>query len=258
MRRSLCAAAIIIVLPGCMVTEYRQQAVEYSLAQAARARDEIASAAEAGRRLAEELSAAAGEEREAQVAEPMEKLAASLASAHASSEEAGKTLAVVQEDLGRPASPPPEDAQAAEAMRIQYRAASRIWKTAVSWVKSQLPLPARLAGSGQAPSGGGWTPGGIAGLVTAVTAALAGAGEATRRGVKTVRRRMAEKDAELEGARAEVDEAMQALDEVKAAHPKAVKAAADRDRRPNLRRAYVRREARPSGDVTPGREADAA
>jgi len=113
---------------------------------------------------------------------------------------------------------------------MQYRAASRLWKMAVSWVRSQLPLPMRPSGSAQPGPGGGWTPGEIAGLVTAITAALVGLGEATRRGVKTVRRHMAEKDAELDAARSETDEAMQALDEVKEVHPDAVKAAAETGR----------------------------
>jgi len=247
--RMLVLTVAIVVTPGCVMSQYRQQAVEYSLAQTALARDGIVAAAEAAHEMVRELQAAAVEERAPVIDAPAARVAEDLAQAHSHAEEAGKTLAVVQEDLGRPASPPPADPQAAEALRMQYRAASRLWKMAVSWARSQLPLPVRPTGSAQTGPGGGWTPGEIAGLVTAITAALAGLGEATRRGVKTVRARMAEKDAELDAARTETEEAMQALDEVKRAHPDAVKAAADRQKRPNLRRAYVRREAARETDV---------
>jgi len=239
-------ALAVMVTPGCMMSQYRQQAVEYSLVQTALARDGIVVAAEAVRDVVQEVQAAVVEERAPMIEAPAARVAEALAQAHSHAEEVGKTLAVVEEDLGRPAAPPPADPQAAEALRMQYRAASRLWKMAVSWVKSQLPLPTRPSGSAQTGPGGGWTPGEIAGLVTAITAALAGLGEATRRGVKTVRQRMADKDAELDAARSETEEAMQALDEVKRAHPDAVKAAADRQKRPNLRRAYVRREAAPA------------
>jgi hypothetical protein len=238
--------AALLASAGCMVTEYRQQAVEYSLARTARARDGIAAAADAGRQVAEEIAAAAAQERPVDVARPLEALAASLSVAHASAEEAGKTLAVVQEDLGRPQTPAPIDPQAAEALRMQYRAASRLWKMAVSWAKSSLPAPVQGMIKSPASTGGGWSATGIAGVITAITAALAGAGEATRRGVKSMRRRQAEReverDRELEAAHAEAEEAMQALDEVKSRHPQTVKAATDRKKRPNLRRAYVRRE----------------
>jgi Sec-independent protein translocase protein TatA len=129
---------------------------------------------------------------------------------------------------------------------MQYRAASRLWKMAVSWAKSSLPAPVQGMIKSPASTGGGWSATGIAGVITAITAALAGAGEATRRGVKSMRRRQAEReverDRELEAAHAEAEEAMQALDEVKSRHPQTVKAATDRKKRPNLRRAYVRRE----------------
>jgi hypothetical protein len=235
--------AALLASAGCMVTEYRQQAVEYSLARTARARDEIAAAAEAGCQVAEEIAAAAAEERPVDVARPLEALAASLSAAHENADEAGKTLAVVQEDLGRPQTPAPVDPQAAEALRMQYRAASRLWKMAVSWAKASLPAPVQgMIKSPASAGGGGWSATGIAGVITAITAALAGAGEATRRGVKTLRRKQEERDAELEAAHAEAEEAMQALDEVKSRHPQTVKAATDRKKRPNLRRAYVRRE----------------
>ena len=240
--RMLVLALAILVTPGCVMSQYRQQAVEYSLNEATRARDDIMAAAKATRDITAELHAAAIEERAPVIDAPAARVAEALAQAHSHAEEVGKTLAVVQEDLGRPASAPPADPQAAEALRMQYRAASRLWKMAVSWARSQLPLPVRPTGSAQAGPGGGWTPGEIAGLVTAITAALAGLGEATRRGVKTVRQRMAEKDAEVDAARSETEEAMQALDEVKSRHPQTVKAATDRKKRPNLRRAYVRRE----------------
>ena len=245
--RSIAVVCALFTLPGCMVTEYRQQAVEYSLEQTARARDEIAAAADAGRQLAEELVAAASEERAVEAARPLEALAASLSAAHENAEEAGKTLAVVQEDLGRPQAPAPVDPQAAERLRMQYRAASRLWKMAVSWAKSSLPAPVKAAIKTPSTSaGGGWSATGIAGVITAITAALAGAGEATRRGVKSMRRRQAEReverDRELDAAHAEADEAMDALDEVKSQHPQAVKDATDKKRRPHLRRAYVRRE----------------
>ena len=238
---------LLFALPGCMVTEYRQQAVEYSLTQTARARDEIAAAAVAGRDLADELAAATAEDRPPDVAKPLQAMATSLSVAHASTEEVGKTLAVVQDDIGRSQTPAPVDPQAAEALRTQYRAASRLWKMAVSWAKSSLPAPVQAAIKTRESSGGGWSATGIAGVITAITAALAGAGEATRRGVKSMRRRQADLDAQrdrdLELAHAEAEEAMLALDEVKRRHPQAVKMATDRKRRPNLRRAYVRREA---------------
>jgi len=240
--RILVLAAAVAATPGCVMSQYRQQAVEYSLVQTARARDEIVAAAEAAHDMVRELQAAVVEERAPVIDAPATRVAEALAQAHSHTEEVGKTLAVVQEDLGRPASPPPVDPQAAEALRMQYRAASRLWKMAVSWVRSQLPLPMRPSGSAQSAPGGGWTPTGIAGFMTAITAALAGLGEATRRGVKSVRARMAEKDADLDAARSETEEAMQAHDEIKGAHPDAVKAAADRQKRPRLRQAYVRRE----------------
>ena len=61
--------------------------------------------------------------------------------------------------------------------------------------------------------------------------------------MKRLRRRQAERDTELEAAHAESEEAMQALDELKRKHPKEVKTATSKERRPNLRRAYMRREA---------------
>ena len=254
MKRALAVLALVVAAPGCMMTQYRQQGIEYSLGRTAKARDGIVAAAEAGRDVAEELASAAVEKRPPEVARPMERLVVALSAAHEEADEAGKTLAVMQEDLGRPQTPAPPDPESADAWRMQYRAASRLWKMAMSWARSNMPFLGKIPGSAQAAPGGGWTPGEIAGLVTAMTAALAGLGEATRRGVKSVRARIAEKDAEVESSRAETDEAMQALDEVKQAHPDAVKAAADRQKRPNLRRAYVRREVgtASSGDVPAG------
>jgi hypothetical protein len=240
----LAAAIMLLLCPsGCVLAQFRQQAVEYSLAETAKARDEIVNAAKATRAIAQELDAAAAEERPAKIAEPVQELAMALSAAHDHAEEAGKTLAVVQEDIGRSQAPAPATPEAADAMRARYRSLSRMWKMAVSWVKSRRPLSARgTASPAQAP-GGGWTPTGIAGLVTAITAALAGIGEGARRGVKSVRRRLAEKDAETKGARAEAEDAMRALDEIKKANPDAVKKATNSKRHPDLRRAYVRREA---------------
>ncbi|MHC5054598.1 MAG: hypothetical protein ACYTKD_07765 [Planctomycetota bacterium] len=232
---------------GCVLAQFRQQAVEYSLGATTRARDEIVSAAKATCEIAEELEAAAVEERRPEIAGPVQELATALSAAHGHAEEAGETLAVVQEDLGRPQTPAPTSPEAADAMRAQYRSASRMWKMAVSWVKSRLPLAMRGASSPAQASGGGWTPAGIAGLVTAITAALAGIGEGARRGVKSVRRRLVEKDAEVDGARAEAEEAMEALDEIKKGNPDAVKKATNKRKRPHLRQAYVRRE---TADVT--------
>jgi hypothetical protein len=227
---------------GCVLAQFRQQAVEYSLGATTRARDEIVNAAKATRAIAEELEAAAVEERRPEIAEPVQELATALSAAHGHAEEAGKTLAVVQEDIGRSQAPAPATPEAADAMRARYRSVSRMWKMAVSWIKSRLPLAMRGASSPTQASGGGWTPAGIAGLVTAITAALAGIGEGARRGVKSVRRRLAERDAEVDGARAEAEDAMEALDEIKKAHPDAVKKATNKKKRPRLRRAYVRRE----------------
>jgi len=242
--RALAASIMSLLCPsGCVLAQFRQQAVEYSLAETAKARDEIVSAAKATRAIAEELDAAAAEERPVEIAQPVQELATALSAAHDHAEEAGKTLAVVQEDIGRSQAPAPTSPEAADAMRARYRSASRMWKMAVSWVKSRLPLSAGKTASAAQASGGGWTPTGIAGLVTAITAALAGIGEGARRGVKSVRRRIAEKDAEADDARAEAEEAMKALDEIKKANPDAVKKATDRKKRPLLRRAYVRREA---------------
>jgi hypothetical protein len=239
----LAAAIMSLLCPsGCVLAQFRQQAVEYSLAETARARDEIVNAAKATREIADELEAATVEERRPEVAESVQELATALSAAHGHAEEAGKTLAVVQEDIGRSQAPAPATPEAADAMRAQYRSVSRMWKMAVSWVKSRLPLASRGAPSVAQAPGGGWTPTGIAGLVTAITAALAGLGEGARRGIKRVRQCAAEKDAEAAEARAEAEDAMRALDEIKKGHPDAVKKATNKKRRPLLRRAYVRRE----------------
>jgi len=239
----LVLAAFILVGSGCVMTQYRQQAVEYSLGTTTKARDEIVNAAKATREIAEELEAAAVEERPVEIAEPVQELATALSAAHGHAEEAGKTLAVVQEDLGRPQTPAPATPEAADAMRAQYRSASRMWKMAMSWVKSNLPLPVRKPSSPQQVPGGGWSPTGIAGLIGAIVTAAAGLGEGARRGIKRVRRKLAEKDAEANDAHAEAEDAMRALDEIKKAHPDAVKKATGKKKRPLLRRAYVRREA---------------
>ena len=185
--RIVVLAMAIVATPGCVMSQYRQQAVEYALERAAKARDGIVAAAEAGRDVAEELASAAVEERPPEVARPMERLVVALSAAHEEADEAGKTLAVMQEDLGRPETPPPQDPESADAWRMQYRAASRLWKMAMSWARSNMPFLGKMPGSAQAAPGGGWSPAEIAGLVTAITAALAGVGEATRRGVKGVR-----------------------------------------------------------------------
>ena len=248
-RTELYVRAVVVGLAGllspsgCALSQFRQQAVEYSLDETSRARDEIVNAAKATREIAEELEAAAVEERPAEIAEPVRELAGALSAAHGHAEEAGKTLAVVQEDVGRPPTPAPATPEAADAMRAQYRSASRMWKMAVSWAKANLPLPVRSPSSSQQVSGGGWSPTGIAGLVGAIATAVAGLGEGARRGIKSARRRAAEKDAEVEEARAEAEDAMKALDEIKKANPDAVKKATDKKKRPHLRRAYVRREA---------------
>ncbi|MHC5058548.1 MAG: hypothetical protein ACYTKD_28145, partial [Planctomycetota bacterium] len=153
--RIVVLAAVIVATPGCVMSQYRQQAVEYSLVQTARARDGIVAAAEAAHDIVQEVQAAVVEERPADIERPAARVAEALAQAHGHTEEVGKTLAVVREDLGRPAVPPPVDPRAAEALRMQYRAASRLWKMAVSWVRSQLPLPMRPSGSGASTPGGG-------------------------------------------------------------------------------------------------------
>ncbi len=242
-RGAMLVAAILSLTSGCLVTRFRQQAVEYSLNEATRARDEIVTAAKATREIVEELGAAAVEERPAEITGPVQELAGALSAAHEHTEEAGKTLAVVQEDVGRPPTPAPATPEAADAMRAQYRSASRMWKMAMSWVKSNLPLPVRNLSSPQQASGGGWSPTGIVGLIGAIVTAAAGLGEGARRGIKRARTRAAEKDAEVEEVRAEAEDAMKALDEIKKANPDAVKKATSRKKRPHLRRAYVRRQA---------------
>jgi hypothetical protein len=117
-----------------------------------------------------------------------------------------------------------------------------MWKMAMSWVKSRIPLLGQSRSAATRAAGGGWTPTGIAGLVSAIVAVAAGLGEGTRRGVKSVRRRLATKDAETNDARAEADDAMRALDEIKKTHADAVKKATNKKKRPHLRQAYVRRE----------------
>jgi hypothetical protein len=241
--RAVVVSLVGLLAPsGCALSQFRQQAVEYSLNETSKARDEIVNAAKATSEIAEELEAAAVEERPVEIAEPVQELATALSAAHGHAEEVGRTLVVVQEDVGRPPTPTPATPEAADAMRAQYRSASRMWKMAVSWVKSNLPLPVRQPSSTQQVSGGGWSPTGIAGLVGAIVTAVAGLGEGARHGIKRVRRRAAEKDAEIEEARAEAEDAMKALDEIKKADPDAVRKATNRKTRPHLRRAYVRRE----------------
>ncbi|MHC5057361.1 MAG: hypothetical protein ACYTKD_22020 [Planctomycetota bacterium] len=241
--RAFAVAVMSLLCPsGCVLAQFRQQAVEYSLGATSRARDEIVNAAKATREIAEEVEAAAVEERRPEIAGPVQELATALSAAHGHAEEAGKTLAAVQEDLGRPQTPAPATPEAAETLRARYRSASRMWKMAMSWVKSRLPLSVRGPSSPQQLSGGGWSPTGIAGLIGAIVTAAAGLGEGARRGIKRVRQRAAEKDAEAAEAHAEAEDAMRALDEIKKANPEAVKKATDRKRHPDLRRAYVRRE----------------
>ncbi|MHC5058180.1 MAG: hypothetical protein ACYTKD_26270 [Planctomycetota bacterium] len=241
--RAFAVAVMSLLCPsGCVLAQFRQQAVEYSLGATTRARDEIVNAAKATRAIAEELEVAAVEERWPETAGPVQELATALSAAHGHAEEAGKTLAVVQEDLGRPQTPAPATPEAAETLRAQYRSASRMWKMAMSWVKSNLRLPVRGQSSPQQASGGGWSPTGIAGLIGAIATAAAGLGEGARRGIKRARKRAAEKDAEVEEARAEAEDAMKALDEIKKANRDAVKKATNKKKRPLLRRAYVRRE----------------
>jgi len=242
-RAVVMGVAGLLCPPGCAISQFRQQAVEYCLDETARARDGIVAAAKATREITEEVEAAAVQQREPVIAEPVHELATALSSAHVHMEEAGKTLAVVQEDLGRPQTPAPATPEAADAMRAQYRSASRMWKMAMSWVKSNLPLPVRKLSSPQQIPGGGWSPTGIAGLIGAIVTAAAGLGEGARRGIKRVRRKLAEKDAEANDAHAEAEDAMKALDEIKKAHPDAVKKATNKKKRPHLRHAYVRREA---------------
>ncbi len=236
-------AVALLATGGCMLSQFRQRAVEYSLTQAANARDEIVVAAKATRKIAGEIETAVTEDRPPQVAQPVRELAAALSAAHGHAEEAGKTLAVMQEDLGRPQEPAPMTPEAADAMRAQYRSASRMWKMAMSWAKSKLPLLGRGRSTASQAPGGGWTPTGIAGLISAIVATGAAAGEGTRRTVKSARRRLAEKNAETDDARAEAKDAMAALDEIKKTHPDAVKKATNSKKHPDLRRAYVRREA---------------
>ena len=144
----------VLAASGCMLSSYRQRSVGYSLAQLARARDEIAAAAGATVEAAEEVASAAEEERAPDLARPLGEVASALEGAHAACDEAGKTLAIVQEDLGCSPEPPPADAASAASFRQQYRSASRLWKMALSWARTQLPGLSRLPGGGS-PSPGG-------------------------------------------------------------------------------------------------------
>jgi len=243
MAMRMAAAVALLATGGCVLSQFRQRAVEYSLKETANSRDEIVAAAKATHEIAKEIESAAVEERPADLATPVRDLATALSAAHGHAEEAGKTLAVVQEDFGRPQTPAPATPEAADAMRVQYRSASRMWKMAMSWAKSKIPLLGQSGSATVQGPGGGWTPTGIAGLVSAIVAAAAGLGEGARRGVRSVRRRLATKDAETNDARAEAEDAMRALDEIKKANPDAVKKATSSKRHPDLRRAYVRREA---------------
>jgi chromosome segregation ATPase len=239
----MATAIVLLATGGCVLSQFRQRAVEYSLNETANSRDEIVAAAKATHEIAKEIETAVIEERQPDLGKPVRELATALSAAHGHAEEAGKMLAVVQEDFGRPQTPAPATPEAADAMRAQYRSASRMWKMAMSWAKSKIPLLSGASSATTPAAGGGWTPTGIAGLVSAIVAVTAGLGEGTRRGVKSVRRRLATKDAETNDARAEAEDAMRALDEIKKTNADAVRKATNSKKHPDLRRAYVRREA---------------
>ncbi|MHC5057135.1 MAG: hypothetical protein ACYTKD_20855, partial [Planctomycetota bacterium] len=81
-RASAFAVMSLLCPSGCVLAQFRQQAVEYSLGATTRARDEIVSAAKATHEIAEELEVAAVEERRPEIAEPVQELATALSSAH--------------------------------------------------------------------------------------------------------------------------------------------------------------------------------
>jgi hypothetical protein len=59
-RAVVMGVAGLLCPPGCALSQFRQQAVEYSLDQAARSRDEIVSAVKATREIAEEVGPCGG------------------------------------------------------------------------------------------------------------------------------------------------------------------------------------------------------
>jgi hypothetical protein len=236
LRTTLTAALALLACPGCVMTRYRQQGLEIGLSGAEDARGQIVTAAKAMQRVAEEVGKAAAEERAPNIGAPAGEAARALQAAHDHVEEIGETLAVMQQDVGRSPVPPPATPAEREAWRARYRAASRLLNMAMSWVRGAISAAVgRRVGGPAGPAHSDWSPASIVGLITAITAAAGAAGETARRGVKRSRSSRAAR-------RAELAEALDALDEVKAKHPRAVKDATARGKRPALRAAFVRRE----------------
>jgi hypothetical protein len=226
-RKTLTVVLLVaLVLPGCFMRKYRQQAVEISRREVTEARGEVAEATKAVVEIAQALTDPAPD-----VSAAVARAATALQGAHGHVELAGRVLSVMQADVGRTEDPAPEGKAAVLAWCVQYRMAAAAMQAAMSALGSRVPFLKPKP----SPPVKGWSPTSIVGLVTAALAAVGAAGEGARRGVKRSKRKRETHDAELA-------EALSALDEIKGRHPKAVKEACARDKRPHLRAAFVRRE----------------
>jgi hypothetical protein len=228
-------AALSASASGCL-RAYRQQGVEISLAKVRVTRDDVVDAAKAAKRITDEVKVASEEDRPPDISAPITDLVESLENAHGSCEVAGKVLTAMQADLGRSEKPVPQTDDEIVRWVGLYARARAVWGQIMSVVASRLPPMIASAVSPKRGAGGSpWSPVEIAGLITAVTAAVGATGAGARRGIKKARERRACRDAEI-------SEALAALDELKAKHPKSVKDACDPARKPHLRSAFVRRE----------------
>jgi hypothetical protein len=228
-------AALSLAASGCL-RAYRQQGVEISLTKVMAARDDVVAAAKAAKRVADEVRVAVEEDRPPDVSAPMTDLVDAVERTHGHCEVAGKVLTAMQADLGRSEKPVPQTDEEVVEWVGMYARASAVWRQVTSVIASRLPPMIASAVSPKRGAGGSpWSPVEIAGLITAVTAAVGATGAGARRGIKRSRERRACRDAEIA-------EALTALDELKAKHPKAVKDVCDPARKPHLRSAFVRRE----------------
>jgi hypothetical protein len=205
------ALVFALFLAGCPLTEKRQEVLGAARDRVEKTGVGIAKAAEGFKAVLVELETAAKEERPPLLEPVVTATVEALQDANKNTNDAGKAIAALQDDLGVSPVAPPKTTEELDALIAQLRAIKRIFNFAKGWIQARFSgfSGGMLAGPSAGPKVAGWTTNEISASVVAIIGAIGTIGEVTRR-------KLARDKAERESLLRTADQAEAALNDCKA------------------------------------------
>jgi len=165
---------MLVLLSGCILAPYRQEGLAIARKKTQDACNNLRDAVVILNTLGTEITKADLENREPNILPLIRGIATPLLAANDNLQEVGKTIVVLQEDIGETETDISTWSNAQIALwRIKYQAIAKLYKSAMSIISSKLPFASgALSAKRPAP----WSATDISALVMSVLTAMGGGG----------------------------------------------------------------------------------